>query len=486
MAKKNRSSWSGNEWKKGKGSSFGMPANPETPCEKQEPVNKLYKQFQGNEQVRGDGQETQLTSRIAVPGGEAVYPHGIRKYNPFDYRPQGIGEDNQGTRFDRTLATRPTAIDRKALPPMAYRLSEYGEQFCLTKHEGRAWVYTPESLSHYFSQWKRYQKSLSLQPQALVVDPDGESIYRFFSTGSPYGYWDVKVGTLIEGAAALQAPAQLIEFCASPIVVDATVQPETETATWSQIAGVPVPFAQFERGERLEIYRTIEQGPFTFQLDLPGDVNPLSVQTIVETSPRDFPEGYGFQLAYLPSLASNPSQIPFLVNGCGVTGQQSGVLSITFDPPSDNDAYVTGYRLEQLDSNIWSTVDTSDPTPRQFDGVSGGPELRIITFFDVASRQFQSVSDRFTFNGDLVDVAASDCSRMYGMNSAVTGLTQFTGISKAAGPDNAVGYGMNSVGQTITRFTGISKDAGTDDAVGYGFNVSSTFTRTDFGGVVIG
>lgn len=491
MAKRNPSSWNGKGWQKSSKSEFRMPSNGETPCEKQEPVNKLRKKLYGNqEQQRGDSNPNdQSFGRIARPDQPYQYSNGIRKYNPFDYRPMGLGEDQQGSSFDKTLANRPTELDRKTLSPLEYQLSRYAEQNCLTKHEGRAWVYTPESLSHYFSQWKRYQKSLSLQPQAVVVDPLGDSVYRFFSPGSPYGYWDVKVGTLIEGAASLEAPARLIEFCASPIVVNATVEPVTETATWTQIAGEAVPFAQFNRGELLEIYRTGESGPFIFELTLPGEVNPLTVTTIVETSPRDFPEtGFGQDFRYIPSVASNPVKIAFTVSGCGVTSKQNNTSDITFDPPGNNNTYITSYELQRFDIGLsdWITLQTSPQIPRQFNSIPGGVELRILTNFNVASRIFQSISERFTFDENTVDVAASDCSKGYGFYGNTPTLTRFFGSIKIQDPDDVIGYGFRGAEPSITKFTGVAKDNTDATAVGYGLASKGTFTRTDFGGVIIG
>lgn len=485
---RNRKSWNGNEWKKRKGSSFDG-GKRQSNCDRENPTHKTYKDSHGSApSVKGGKDFTGLQQdRSANDDNATNYKHDIRKYDPFDYRIDGDGEDARPTSFDKSLAQEPSNMDNLDLPPIkgAEILRDWMNHYCMTKHEGRKWVYSPESLSHYYSLWKRYQKALTLQPQAVVEDPLGESVYRFFSGNSRFGYWDVKVGTLTEGAASITSLAEILSFCDPIITIEAEIQPSTAVATWVQVSGEVIPFLVSNGGRTVLLFRTSQVGPFVFEGTI-GGVNPLSVTVTIRTSPRDLPLiTIPQNLKFFQSAITNVTKRAESVSGCNGYLKLQNSLNILFDAPARDSAYVATYVLEQLIGDTWTAVQTnSNPSLREFEGVVADAYHRIVTSFDIFTRTFTSTSTKFFFVGNTLDIYLSNCAALYGNNGSSSFIRATAVIKRNVEPPFAL-YGTNGRG-SYNRATASVKRVEETTLPLYGNKGQGSYIRTDYTGTIIG
>ena len=329
---------------------------------------------------------------------------GLGRQDDFDFgkaKPSKIKSLQQLRESDRTSFYLPPKTDLAPHDPCGnIHINDNPDLMILGKggrQVGDLVLYDPIQEKNYLSQFSRYEDSIRLLPSD-IFEQDNKTYYRFCSSDSPNGFWQVEVGG--GGTYISFTPPVLTIICPRPFSLADLVKLTTDGTSikWTQQQG-----------------RTTIISPITGD----GSLNP-TIAIIGVRSPLDPP------ILLLAELEDNSSIFTYLAIRTTVTevvdGQSgmespliidggpdltipcnsfapilrssgtafvwsSGTIDITWSPPPSNQAWIDSYLFQQDIDGVYETITTVSKSDRRAT-VSLGGYYRIVAVFNILGRGY--------------------------------------------------------------------------------------------------
>lgn len=355
------------------------------------------------------------------------------------------------------------------------------------RQAGEAIVYDAAQTYNYPSQSARYERSLNLVPNQ-IFQRDGRNVYRFCSSRSPVGFWEVYEG----GCTFVNTGGKILYLLCPPTGYRLHVETDCERVTWTQISGRAVILDPPDSPdpELIILDDLSSRDPIILRASLPED--PLVADDLViRTTPTEqITSPASSEL--LSGADSNPVLQVSVVRETPGTPETAfqwvgGSIPATWDLPSTLPVFET--RWQKNSTGQYEDVEIFPvASPRSF-SVELGTYYRILTVYNLHDSGISAIASRtfrFAPNGNVYATSRMPTPSGVSLGSIATDYP-LGGISQQY-TDLIPAPASTSITSIVTDYPlgGITLIESEQISNTSGLAIQSICTSYELGGIIIG